>query len=37
MLGALGKQAELGSHVKGALNNGVTEDELKCVRFWDFS
>ncbi|PAV18638.1 4-carboxymuconolactone decarboxylase [Pyrrhoderma noxium] len=29
VLSALGKQTELASHVKGALNNGWTEDELK--------
>ena len=31
MLSALGKQTELASHVKGALNNGLTEEELKYV------
>ncbi len=29
ILSALGKQTELSAHVKGALNNGVTEEELK--------
>ncbi len=28
MLTALGRWAELGVHVRGALNNGVTEDEI---------
>jgi 4-carboxymuconolactone decarboxylase len=27
----MGKQAELKAHVKGALNNGLTEEELKYV------
>ncbi|KAI0825959.1 CMD-domain-containing protein [Irpex lacteus] len=31
ILSALGKQTELSAHVKGALNNGVTEEELKEV------
>ncbi|PAV18637.1 4-carboxymuconolactone decarboxylase [Pyrrhoderma noxium] len=31
VLSALGKQNELAAHVKGALNNGWTEDELKEV------
>ncbi|KAI0341513.1 CMD-domain-containing protein [Trametopsis cervina] len=31
ILCATGKQAELHSHVKGALNNGLTEEELKEV------
>jgi 4-carboxymuconolactone decarboxylase len=29
MLAALGKQTELKGHVRGALNNGVTPDELR--------
>ena len=29
ILAALGKQTELSAHVKGALNNGLTEEELK--------
>ncbi|KAI0700201.1 CMD-domain-containing protein [Cytidiella melzeri] len=29
ILCAMGKQAELASHVKGALNNGLSEEELK--------
>ncbi|THH07760.1 hypothetical protein EW145_g3161 [Phellinidium pouzarii] len=29
ILSTLGKQQELAAHVKGALNNGVTEEELK--------
>ncbi|KAI5123993.1 hypothetical protein M0805_006404 [Coniferiporia weirii] len=29
ILGSLGKDKELAAHVKGALNNGVTEEELK--------
>lgn len=31
MLAALGKQQELKGHVRGALNNGVTPDELREV------
>ncbi|KAI0088411.1 CMD-domain-containing protein [Irpex rosettiformis] len=31
ILAALGKQTELSAHVKGALNNGITEEELKEV------
>ena len=27
----MGKQQELAAHIKGALNNGVTEVELRCV------
>jgi 4-carboxymuconolactone decarboxylase len=30
MLTALGKPAEIKLHVKGALNNGVTEEEIKA-------
>ena len=29
ILATLGKENELALHIKGALNNGVTEDELK--------
>jgi 4-carboxymuconolactone decarboxylase len=29
MLTALGKPAELKLHVRGAINNGVTRDEIK--------
>ncbi len=31
MLAAMGKQQELKGHVRGALNNGVTPDELREV------
>ena len=31
MLAAMGKEAELKVHVKGAINNGVTVDEIKEV------
>jgi 4-carboxymuconolactone decarboxylase len=31
MLAALGKQTELKGHVRGALNNGVTPEELREV------
>jgi 4-carboxymuconolactone decarboxylase len=31
MLAAMGKQHELKGHVRGALNNGVTADELREV------
>ncbi len=33
MLGALGRGPELGLHVRGALNNGVTPDEIREVFF----
>ncbi|EJD02785.1 CMD-domain-containing protein [Fomitiporia mediterranea MF3/22] len=31
ILCAMGKQVELGAHIRGALNNGLTEEELKEV------
>jgi 4-carboxymuconolactone decarboxylase len=31
MLTALGKPTELGAHVRGALNNGVTPEEIQEV------
>jgi 4-carboxymuconolactone decarboxylase len=29
ILTTLGKQTELAAHVRGAVNNGLTEDEIK--------
>ncbi len=31
MIGALGKMTEWETHCKGALNNGVTKDELRAI------
>lgn len=31
LLAVLGKNAELGGHVRGALNNGLTETEIQSV------
>ena len=30
LLSTMGKQQELAAHIKGALNNGLTEVELRC-------
>lgn len=30
LLSTMGKQNELSAHIKGALNNGLTEVEIRC-------